>query len=60
VDQVRAEVSAERRERLDDLKLLIDLIVTGWQTVDHRLARVEASSRGRRSGWTACPGGDSW
>jgi hypothetical protein len=41
VDQVRGDVSAERRERLDDLKLLIDLIVTGWQTVDHRLARVE-------------------
>jgi hypothetical protein len=43
VDQVRVEVAAERRERLDDLKLLVDLIVTAWQNVDRRLARVEGA-----------------
>jgi Bacterial regulatory proteins, lacI family len=31
----------ERRERLDDVKLLVDLIVTGWQGVDRRLGRIE-------------------
>jgi hypothetical protein len=41
VDEVRAEVAAVRRERLDDLKLLLDAVETGWRTIDGRLGRVE-------------------
>jgi hypothetical protein len=41
VRELEAQTRAERRERLDDLKLLIDLIVTGWQGVDRRLGHVE-------------------
>jgi hypothetical protein len=32
---------SERRERLDDVALLIELITTGWRTVDRRLGRLE-------------------
>lgn len=41
VRQLDSKVGAERRERLDDLKLLVELVSTGWQTVDRRLARIE-------------------
>jgi Bacterial regulatory proteins, lacI family len=48
VDQLAAVIRelgdyaiAERRERLDDVKLLVDLIVSGWQGVDRRLGRIE-------------------
>jgi hypothetical protein len=32
---------SERRERLEDIALLIELVTTGWRTVDRRLGRVE-------------------
>jgi hypothetical protein len=32
---------SERRERLDDVALMIELITTGWRTVDRRLGRLE-------------------
>ena len=35
------EVSAERRERLEDVRLLSELIVSGWQSTDRRLGRIE-------------------
>lgn len=41
VEEIRAERSANRQERLDDVKLLVDLIVTGWRSVDRRLGRIE-------------------
>jgi hypothetical protein len=41
VAEIRAETGAERRERLDDVKLLVDLIETGWRSVDRRLGRLE-------------------
>jgi hypothetical protein len=41
VERIDGSVMSERQARLDDVKLLVDLIVTGWQTVDRRLARVE-------------------
>jgi hypothetical protein len=34
-------IELERKERLDDLALITELITTGWRTVDRRLARVE-------------------
>ncbi|TMA29960.1 MAG: hypothetical protein E6J87_19180 [Deltaproteobacteria bacterium] len=41
IERVESNVMFERQARLDDIKLLTDMIVTGWQTVDRRLARVE-------------------
>jgi hypothetical protein len=40
-EAVRHETDAERRERVDDLAVLIDLITKGWEGVDRRLGRVE-------------------
>jgi hypothetical protein len=34
-------IELERKERLDDVALITELITTGWRTVDRRLARVE-------------------
>jgi hypothetical protein len=41
VRDLRRETDAERRERVDDLGVLIDLITTGWQGLDTRLGRIE-------------------
>jgi hypothetical protein len=41
VRELRHETDAERRERVDDLGVLIDLITKGWEGVDRRLGRVE-------------------
>jgi hypothetical protein len=32
---------AERHARVDDLSLLVDLISSGWRSVDERLTRLE-------------------
>jgi hypothetical protein len=40
-DGLRGDLGRERHERLRDIEVLIDLIVTSWQTVDRRLGRVE-------------------
>jgi hypothetical protein len=34
---------AERHERVDDLALVVELISSGWQSVDARLGRIEAA-----------------
>jgi hypothetical protein len=41
VRELRRETDAERRERVDDLAVLIDLITKGWEGLDRRLGRVE-------------------
>jgi hypothetical protein len=40
-DGLRGDLGRERHERLRDIEVLIDLIMTSWQTVDRRLGRVE-------------------
>jgi hypothetical protein len=35
------DVDSERRERVEDIALLTELITTGWRGVDRRLARLE-------------------
>ena len=35
------DLLAERHARVDDLALLVDLISSGWNGVDQRLARME-------------------
>jgi hypothetical protein len=50
IKRIDSSVMSERQARLDDIKLLTDLIITGWQTVDRRLARIERAleADGRR------------
>ena len=42
LDRLEAELTAERYARVDDLGLLVDLISSGWTSVDERLGRLEA------------------
>lgn len=41
LERIEQEIIAERRSRLDDLEVLIDLVASGWQGVDARLQRLE-------------------
>jgi hypothetical protein len=40
-ERVDIGVDLERRERLEDVALLTELITTGWRMVDRRLGRIE-------------------
>jgi hypothetical protein len=41
LEAARGELQRGRTERLEDLKLLVDLITTSWRTMDQRLKRIE-------------------
>jgi hypothetical protein len=41
VEEVSTSVEDERRDRLQDVALLTELITSGWRSVDRRLARLE-------------------
>ena len=41
LDGLQAEIAAERRDRLEDLALLVELISSGWRGVERRLDRSE-------------------
>ena len=41
MERIEGENLAERHARVDDLALVVDLITSGWQSVDERLARLE-------------------
>jgi Bacterial regulatory proteins, lacI family len=41
LEDVSAGVEDDRRDRLDDVALLSELITNGWRSVDRRLARLE-------------------
>jgi hypothetical protein len=41
LERVGTDVASERRERMEDVALLADLITSGWRGVDRRLARLE-------------------
>jgi hypothetical protein len=42
LERIENETLADRHTRVDDLALLVDLVASGWQGVDTRLARMEA------------------
>jgi hypothetical protein len=46
LERLEGDLLAERHARIDDLALLVDLVSSGWQGVDDRLARLEAAQRG--------------
>lgn len=41
LERLEGDVLAERHERVDDLALLVDLVSSGWRSVEQRLARLE-------------------
>jgi hypothetical protein len=42
LERIEGDLLAERKARVDDLALLVDLVASGWRGVDARLARLEA------------------
>ena len=41
LERIETDLGSERRARVDDLALLVDLITSGWRGIDDRLARIE-------------------
>jgi hypothetical protein len=41
LERLEGEALSERNARVDDLAVLVDLVVAGWQGVEQRLARIE-------------------
>ncbi|MGH3104483.1 MAG: hypothetical protein ACRDN6_10370 [Gaiellaceae bacterium] len=41
LERIEGDLLAERHARVDDLALLVDLITSGWKSVDARLERIE-------------------
>jgi hypothetical protein len=41
LERLEAGIAAERRERLEDFGLLVDLVASGWRGVERRLDRIE-------------------
>lgn len=43
LERIETDTLAERNARVEDLSLLVDLITSGWQSVDERLGRIETA-----------------
>jgi hypothetical protein len=43
LERIEGDALSERHARIDDLALLIELIISGWKSVDRRLASFEQS-----------------
>jgi hypothetical protein len=43
LERIEGDILAERHARVDDLALLVELISSGWRSVDERLGRLEQS-----------------
>jgi hypothetical protein len=41
LERMQGDLAAERKARVEDLALLVDLIATGWRGVERRLDRLE-------------------
>jgi hypothetical protein len=52
LERIEGDTLAERHARVDDLALLVDLITSSWQSVDDRLAGIEARLGERPAGAT--------
>jgi hypothetical protein len=46
LERLEGDLLAERHARIDDLALVVELISSGWEGVDERLARLEARDAG--------------
>jgi hypothetical protein len=47
LERVEGDVLAERHARVDDLALLVELVTSGWRSVDQRLTRIEENLQSR-------------
>jgi hypothetical protein len=45
LERLEGDVLAERNARVDDLGLLVDLVTSGWSSVDERLGKLEQHLR---------------
>ena len=45
LERIEGDVLAERNARVDDLALLVDLVASGWRSVDQRLTTLEEALR---------------
>jgi len=43
LERLEGDLLSERHARVDDLALLVDLIASGWKSVNDRLVRIEAA-----------------
>jgi hypothetical protein len=41
LERLNGDLAADRKARVEDLALLVDLIATGWRGVEKRLDRIE-------------------
>ena len=41
LEKLQSELEAERSDRIEDLAVLVELISSGWRSVEERLARIE-------------------
>ena len=41
LERIEGDLLTERHARVDDLALLVDLVASGWRSVEDRLARLE-------------------
>jgi hypothetical protein len=41
LERLETRIAAERRERLEDFGVLVDLVASGWRGVERRLDRIE-------------------
>jgi hypothetical protein len=46
LERLEGDLLAERHARVDDLALLVELVSSGWRSVDERLTRIEESLAG--------------
>lgn len=46
LERLEGDLLAERHARIDDLALLVDLVSSGWKSVDGRLERIERAQDG--------------
>jgi hypothetical protein len=44
LERIEAELLAERKARIDDLALLVELVSSGWRGIDARLGRLEEAT----------------
>src|SRR5262245_35441186 len=48
LERVEGDLLAERHARVDDLAVLVDLVTSGWKSVDRRLERIESAVTAER------------
>ena len=55
LERLQGDVDAERRARVEDLALLVELVASGWRGVERRLDRLERMVDRLERGWEDRP-----